>query len=306
MDEVLDWALAQRYLALWISGAAALLVVISGIVWWRAVYENPYNVYWGMLANSLSTSSVTKRSVEQSSGNDLNQYVTLTFGATNFAHGLTTLKNAASSVTTESIGTMQTDYVRYTNVQTSQKNKQGKTPSFSSVLNKWAKADAANTGSQSASAPFFIQAILGLAGGNIVPMANLPASQRGPLLDSLHKSVVFNVDMNNVQKSTFDGRPAYTYFVAVEPVAYVGFEKSLASDLGIKTLENVDPNSYQGQSAMNVQLVIDVRSHHLVKLVYPGGGHYETYGSYGVPAHITLPKATISDAELQTLLSSAQ
>jgi hypothetical protein len=308
MDEFLDYALTRKYLPQWIIAAAAALLVIFGSVWWTQVYEDPYNVYWGMIANSLSTGAVTKHVAEQTGSGNLNQNTTLNFGTKNLAFGRTTLKDSTSTVTTESIGTLQNDYVRYTGIKTAEKSKSGKNLDFSSVLGKWAKADVsgANQSGQSSSAPFFSQTLLGYYGGNLVPMANLPAGSRNNLIRMLHENAVFDTSFDTVQRKLVHGRPMYTYAVSIEPVAYVAFEQAFAADMGIKSLASVDPNSYQGDGAIKVNVVIDARSHRLAKIIYPGASHTESYGSYGVPVQKSLPKTTISDARLQQLLTSLQ
>ena len=305
MDDFYEQVVARRFVPLGLCIAGLLLIIISSIIWWTQVYENPYNVYWGMLANSLSTASVTKHVTELTSDNDLDQYISLNFGADNVAYGKTTLTDPQSSVTTESIGTMQSDYVRYTSISSSTSTN-GKSPSFSTVLGKWAKANVQNAPSEDGSAPFFVQTMLGIAGGNLVPIANLPDASRQSLLQLLHQSVIFNTSFSNVGKSIVDGRPMYTYTVAVEPVAYVAFEKSFASTVGIKALEEVDPNDYQGDSPIAVKFVIDARSHRLAAIDYPGTRHTESYSSYGVPYKVTYPESTITDARLQQLLGDAQ
>lgn len=306
MEDFFDRAFTRRYLPGWLVAGGVLLLIISGFVWWTQVYENPYNVYWGMLANSLTTTSVTKHVVENSNGNHLDQYIGQQFGTNTLAYGRTTLATSSSTVKTEAVGTLQNDYTRYTDIQTKQKGKSGKPLDFSKVLGKWAQAPAANTASMSSSAPFFIQTLLGLGGGNLVPMADLSAAQRQSLLTQLHNSVVFDTSFSNVQQHKLNGRPVYTYSVNVEPVAYVGFEKAFAADVGIKALEQTDPNSYQGQQAIQVQLTVDVRSHQLAEVSYVGQQHQEFFSSYGVPLNVKIPKATISAQTLQNLVSQIE
>lgn len=307
-DHLLDSAFQRKYLPHWLVAGGILLLLIAAFVWWTQVYENPYNVYWDMLASSLATSSDTKHIVENSNGTRLNQYISQQFGASSIAYGRTVLSNAASTVTTESYGTMTHDYVRYTGIKTKQKNKVGTTPDFSKVLNKWAQAPVSNVAAQSnsSSTPFLTQTILGLGGGNLIPIADLSPAQRQNLLTQLHQDVVFDTSFNNVQKQKLKGRSVYVYTVNVEPVAYVGFEKSFAADLGLHTLDNIDPNSYQGQQPIQVELSVDVLSHHLVEINYGSSQHQEYYASYGVPINVATPKATISEQTLQSLVSQAQ
>jgi len=305
-DDFWTVILTRRYVPHWLFGGGFLLLVISAFVWWTQVYENPYNVYWGMLSNSLAVSSVTKYVTEQTTAEGLNQYIALNFGTHNFAYGRTVLKDSTSTVTTESIGTLQNDYVRYTSIVTSAKNARGQRPNFSDVLGKWGKDEVVNTNMQTESTPFFTQVMIGLSGGNIVPMANLSEQQRQSLLLLLHQNVVFDTSFDNVGKSKTDGRVVYTYAVDIEPVAYVAFEKVFASYIGIKSLENLNPNDYMDDAPIRVDLLVDARAHRLAGIVYPGTKHTEAYSGYGVPVAVSIPTKTISDGALQDLLGRAQ
>lgn len=305
MEGIAKSMFALKYLVHWLVAGGVVLLAIAGIIWWRAVYENPYNVYWGMLSNSLVTSSVTKHIAQTGGGNLLDQTITMEFGTPNLAYGQTTLQNSASKVTTETISTLKSDYVRYIKLEAKQPSKGTKAPDFRPVLGKWAKADASATG-QSKTTPFFVQLLLGVDGGNLVPFADVPGSAQHQLLDMLHQNVVFNASFDDVQKRLEHGRPVYTYKVAVEPVAYVAFEKAFGSALGITALQNVDPNNYQGQPATTVELSIDAWSHRLEAVTYPGTNQVETYGSYGVPVRVSAPQKALSAAQLQYLLTHPQ
>ncbi|HSW79823.1 MAG TPA: hypothetical protein VLG47_03535 [Candidatus Saccharimonadales bacterium] len=306
MDEFFTEALKIKNLAWYLVGGGIALLIIFGVIWWNMVYQNPYNVYWGMLSNSLSTSSVTKHLTQKSGATSLDQLIAFNFGTQNYAYGRTVLKDPVSTVHTESIGTIKNDFIRYTNIETKQKNRKGKTINFSPVLGKWAKADAVNAPAQNGSAPFFIQSVIGLAGGNTVPIVNLPEQQRESLMKLLHDTDVYKTDVNKVKKKVVDGKMLYTYDVSVEPVAYVAFEKQLANDLGIKTLSQIDPENYASQDAIKMNFVVDAHSHRLSAIKFQSSSHTETYTAYGMPPRTDIPKTTISDTKLQELLTSVQ
>lgn len=287
-----------------VSGAVIFLVALG--FWWTKVHQDPYNVFWGMMENNLSSAGVTKHVAQTSDGTTLEQYLASSFGAENTVHALTTLKSSKSTVKTESVGTPSKDFVRYTAVNTNEKAASGETFDFSSILNKWASNKVENSSNTQAPTGLFTQSSLGLMGGNLFPFANLPRDTRQDLLRRLHNEDIFTTSFDKVKKERKNGRPIYTYDVNVEPVAYVGFEKAFAQALGLKFLDNVDPNNYQGQSAIKVTISVDAWSHQLVGVNYPGQEHTETYTSHGVAAAVAEPKATISGAQLQGLLGQIQ
>jgi hypothetical protein len=297
--------LLRSPIVLLFAGGVLIFVVASGF-WWTKVHQSPYNVFWGMVENNLSTPGVTKHVTQYSNATGLDQTLVSTFGAQNAVHALTTLKTNKSTVKTETIGTPSDDAVRYTSVNTTQWSKSGKPFDFSKILGKWAIGKVDNSSDTRATAGLFAQTSLGLMGGNIIPQANLLPADRRDLLKRLHNEVVFDVPYGQVKKSRHGGRSIYTYDVNIQPVAYVGFEKVFAHDLGLKALDGVEPNNYQGQSAIKVTLSVDAWSHQLVGVDYPGQNHHEAYSGYGVVAPTVLPKATISSTALQSLLGNIQ
>jgi|ERR1035437_2462699 hypothetical protein len=292
---------AHKYIIrkLYLVGFA--LLIISGFVWWLKVYENPYNIYWDMLKNSLETTGVTKHVTEESNNTTLDQYIMFNFGTSNLAHARTSLKNSSGTVTTENIGTIQNDYVQYVSVAASSGNKQD----FSKVINKWAMRTVTNDNTNT-DPSFFIQTVVGFDGGNVIPIANLPVESRSVLLDQLHNDVIFNVSFDKVKQQIVHGRPIYNYPVSIELVGYVAFQKAFAKEMGIKALDAVDPNSYQGKDAINVQFLIDGWSHELTGIVYPGVKHTETFNNYGIRTNVTEPKTTISTQALQALFANTK
>lgn len=289
---------------LWTGGA--LVVIVAALFWWTKVYQSPYNVYWGMLENNLSTAGVTKHITQDSNGTQLDQTLASTFGTQNAVHAVTTLKSAKSTVKTETISTPTKDSVRYTDIKTDQKTKLGKPFDFSPILGKWAANDVKNSNDLRATSGLFVQTSLGIMGGNLLPQANLPAKDRKDLLKRLHDEVIFDTSYTQVKKTRQNGRPIYTYTVNIQPVAYVGFEKAFAKYLGLKALDDVDPNRYQGEAAIKVSVSVDAWSHQLAAVDFPSQKHHETYTSHGVSAPVSTPEATITGPELQSLLSKIQ
>lgn len=303
MDEnVLDSAFQRKYLPQWFFAGGIILLIVSAVVWWTQVYENPYNVYWDMLANNLSTTSYTTHIKGSGNGTNIDQYTAQQFGANSLVYGRTTLSTATNTVKNESIGTLTTDYIRYTEIKTSQKK-----ANFSNELNKWAKESSPNVAaSNSRSSSVFTQTLLGFGGGNIIPIADLAVSQRAYLIDQLHRNNIFTTTFKNVPKSTVNGQPVYVYTVTVEPVAYVAFEKQFANELGIHALDRANPNDYQNQQSFQVELSVGIRSHHLEEVSYVGTQHQIYYTSYGVPLNMKVPVTTMSIQTLQNLISQSQ
>lgn len=297
---------ALKSLPLWLTVGGILLLVLSAWLWWTFVYKNPYNVFWGMIDNNLKTASATKQISEVGGSSRLDQTVAMNYGANNNVYVLTTIKNGDSTVKTTSIGTLKDNYQEYTSIKTSQKNKNGQAFKFDEVLNKWAKQPIDNASASDSQGSLFSQTVLGPEGGNVLPMGNFSETTRSQLVKNLQDNDVFTVSYSGAQAKTENGRPVYIYNLNVEPVAYIGFEKMYAKAMGLKALDNIDPNQYQGSQAIKLAVTVDIRSHQLKKIAYTGTTHSETFSSYGVAHQVVLPRATITSSQLQSLLQKAQ
>jgi hypothetical protein len=209
------------------------------------------------------------------------------------------LDQGQAVITTESIGTLQNDFVRYLDIKTDQKNSSGSSFDFSNVLSVWGKSgDNKEAGEE---AQLFSQTVLG-----VVPIANLPLSARQELLRQIQNDKVYTVDYGTVKRAKSNGRPVYTYDVTVEPVAYINMLKTFAHSLGLTQLDQVDSSQYANTPALKFSFEVDVWSAQLTKVTYIESNRTETYSAYGARALVNQPKDTITLEELQTRLQSIQ
>lgn len=277
-----------------------ILLLVAAVAWWRVVYSSPRNVFNRMLAQSLSTSAVTKNVSQNDPQQQLEQVVTFRTQPSAEVQARNVLQQGPGTViTTESIGTQETDFVQYTNITTDQKSLSGKPFNFSSVIGFWGRSD--NASPETGGAQLFNQSLYG-----VVPFANLPQSARRNLLDQIYTSDVYKVDVNTVKKQLVNGRPVYAYDVTVLPVAYVGMLKTFAQSLGRKDLDHVNPTQYANSAALKFVFEIDVWSGQLRKVTYVGSDRSEVFGSYGTRVRPTIPTESIPINELQNRLQQIQ
>jgi hypothetical protein len=287
---------------LYMFAIGAIILVLSGWLWWSKVSVNPQRVFSAMLSQSLSTQGVTVNVAQVNSNQSVaDQYIQFQLGGVNMAHAVSVLSQNTTIVHTETIGTPNTDYSRYTSIQTSQKNKNGQAIDFSKVLNVWSKTPT----SQSAQSSFLSQAILGVElplGSIPVPIGNVNPDQRAALLKEIRNDRVYDIDYSKVKKQTRQGRLLYTYSVKMQPVTYVHLMQQFAKAVGLHDLDSVDPDSYSGSQPFTMQLTVDAHSTHLVSASAPSGFGV-SYTGYDLPVTIKEPTNAISNTELQRRLS---
>ncbi len=270
--------------ALVIGGA--LLYVISGLMWWNGVYLNPQRVFDDMLANNLSTRSVTKNITLEASGEQLTQTVRLQLGEANAAFWLVTAKYDGNSVTTESVGTPQADYVRYTKIES---NNQEAIKQYKSALNQWAKSIAPTE----TAGGLFQQALLDINYAPVPPVGYVMPDSRNQMLKFIREHNIFRPDYETVRTVAVGNRQAFEYTVMVEQAPYVRLMQSFEKNFGYNTLSDVSATQYQGQPADKIVMAVDKLSHQLVRVSYERTGYTETFSGYGIAQPIQIPSRTI-------------
>ena len=276
----------------------AVALVLAGVfAWWQFIWQSPARVFDDMLAGNLQTTSVTKTISVGNGTQSVDQTVRLQMGGTNAADWLVFAKQNGTSVGTESIGTPTAGYLRYIQINTGTKHGLD----FSGVTNVWGKSDGKTDASLG---DLYSQTLLDITSAPTLPIGNLSAGARENLLAFNRDEKVFTPDFGKVKQETVGQRPVYTYSVAVRLQSYVRLMQLFAHDVGLKSLDTVDPNQYAGLSPVTITVSVDRLSHQLVKISYGNSGFLQTYGDWGLLTPITVPSHTITTTELQQRLQS--
>lgn len=284
----------QRRLIAGIVLLAVVLLAGSSWGWWHYVRSHPRRVFMAMLANNLQTTGVTRHLVQATEAQTLDQMVQLATEPDQLVHSRTVLSqtgNVEAAVVTESWGTPTTDYVRYLDVITSQRTKDGQELDFSTIKNVWGQShhpDGTTNGE------LYSETILGA-----FPLANLPAPERQKLLKFINDQAVYEVDYNRVERTKSGGRPRYTYHVRVKPETYINMLKQFGEYIGLTQLRDVDASAYQNAQPFNLEVTVDVWSRQAVAVTYAEAIREERFSSFGLRAGGELPTATIDIDELQ-------
>ena len=298
----MDWLIEKMFLypRRTISIVVALVVVVGGFAWWQFIWQDPQRVFDDMIAGNLQTMSVSRTIVAGNANQSIDQTIRLEMGSTNAADWLVMAKQNGASVTTESIGTPTSGYIRYVTIAPS-KQAIGKQPNFTSILNTWAQADGKTDANLRT---LFAQSLFDITSAPTPPIGNLPDNQRENILAFIRNEKVFMPDYNAVKTETIGSRGVYTYVVTVPLAAYVRMMQAFAHDLDMNVLDTLNPEQYVSLQPIKVTMSVDRMSHQLVKLAYGNGGYVQTYGDWGQVTPITLPAHTITTTELQSRLQT--
>lgn len=274
------------------SGAillAVVLLAVGGWLWWKYIFINPDRLMSDMLNRSLSTASVSRLTSQLSPRSSAKQAIRLNYVPQPFSHSVTEIIQASQQsktlVTTETIGTQTTDFVRYKDIQIT-----GSKSDTKDIVNVWAsqKADASKN-----ERPTFLDQ----AGLALVPFGNLNDSDRQKLVNEIESKKVYSFENSKVVWN--NARPQIVYSVNITPSSLISVLKTYSDMTGIGNKEQLNPADYEGSQKLSVTFTIDAISRQLVNISYPDSGRNELYGGYGVRDNIAIPKDTISIEALQ-------
>lgn len=282
--------------------AAAIVVLVSLWTWWQYVYTSSDRTFWGMMNRNLMTNAYGKVTDQSADGDQVRQASAFDYASQQRVAGQTLLNRGTGDqythVVTDTVGTPGTDYVRYTEIKTGQKDENGNPLNFSQVEGVWGVADSGSpTGGQ-----LFGDMALG-----ILPIARLDADQRSNVMNSIRTSNAYSI--NNVTEKTtnFLGRKSYTYDVTVHVRGYVTALKQFATATGMKNLDTIDPATYSEDREAKLLITVDSWSRQVTKVEYPDSGRVEDFAGLGSVQRLAeVPTKTITVDELQQRLGQVR
>ena len=287
---------AKSYIYLYAIGIVVLGV--TGALWWKRVYTDPGRVFWGAVANNLTVSAATAELTRSSTSQKLVQQAQFDVNARPLSRFYTIISQDADAVRvkTESLGTSEADYNRYTEI------KSNKPLATTDVVNVWAKTNnAKETGSQ-----LTTQALVGPAlGAYLVPFGNLSADRRDEIVSEMKRNTLYKFTTGEVKKETRGHRPVYIYKIEIQPVAYVQAIQQVAQAMGVHDADELNPSDYVGMEPLKGTITVDVLSRQIIATSDESGYTYR-FGSIGVPVWVSAPQQTISGDELRKRLTNLQ
>ncbi len=275
------------------------LLASSGYYWYNNVLTDPTRTMSDVLDKSLQTTSVYRTIDQTNNQNSVTQSLYLSFTPKIYAKSVTHLEESGSagnsSVTTETLGTTDADFVRYNAIDISSRNSAKQ--NFDNVLNVWGKRQPPKDDPQPAS---FLNDALFVA----VPFGNLTSDQRKQLKDEINKVNLYQIAKTETKFQ--NGRPVMNYTIDISPQALVQVLAKYVEITGVGNSKDLDPARYEGASTTQITIQVDLLSRHLNKIEFLESGRTETYGAYNLQQDVSLPTQTIEVDELQNRLTEIE
>lgn len=273
------------------------LIILSGWLWWTKILINPDRVLNDAISKNLQTNSVTRRIVQDTNGQIVDQTSYVSFFAPTITSDTVSKfsqrgsNNQTTVLTTNTIGTSKADFIQYESVQGAE-NLPG-AENFQKLTGIWAKKDGSNgTGGLS----FLNESLFSL-----VPFANLSNSDRDELIKLINEKNLYKY--SNAERKSENGRQVYVYDVKINPADLIEVISKYTEMTNAADPAQFNPDDYKGAAPVPVQFTVDIVSRNLTKIDYGGSaGRTEIYSGYNLFRNIDIPKNTITIEELQQRL----
>ncbi|HEX8182491.1 MAG TPA: hypothetical protein VF575_02705 [Candidatus Saccharimonadales bacterium] len=256
--------------------------------------SDPSELFYQALQQNLEDKGLTCTITETVGTTTSRQSIALDLASKQQARSTLRAAAPSRSVELEEIVVPSGNFIRYTNITSTDKNAAGKTPDFQKVLNVWGKVDTSKQ-----AATLFGQTALGNC---IVPLAHLTTKQARDLTAELQKNTVFKTNMSASTVQKTDTTSYRIYQIAVQPRPYIDFMKRVAKAYGLKDLDTVSAASFDTKKAENMKFYVDTSSGRLAKIEYAAKSRSVVFSDYGVVSEVAAPSKYIAANELQKSL----
>lgn len=270
-------------------------LILAGWLAWSKVIIDPNRVLADALNNSLRTPSVTREVIQDQGTSGVEQVSYISFRYPNPNANTKTViyqtisNNTTASVETETIGTNDFDYVRYTGIK--EAGGEDGTGGLGDLIGIWARRGGSENNVPGGDLTFFNEGLF-----SIIPFGNLDKQSRDTLLGLMGEKNLY--EYTSAERKFDNKRLVYVYNFNINPADLVEILRHYMELTGNGDPTQLDPAEYEGAPPIQIQVTVDVLSRQVTNIKYPQG-RTESYGGYGLYRPVNIPLETISIEDLQ-------
>lgn len=291
---------SQKYVLVTVLVFAVLAFCASGWLYWTKVFADPDKVLSASISKNLSTNSITRHVVQADSSGGIEQTSRISFFASEAtAQSKTELTQKVSAirdtkVTTETIGTKSTDFVRYVSLEGA--DGVPGADNLKKLLGTWAKKES--NPEQGTSTDFLNEALFG-----IVPFGRLDEASKKQLIDMINEKNLYKY--SSAKKEMKNMRPVYVYRMSINIEDLVQILSEYARITGLADPSQFNSEDYKGSPPISVDLTIDILSRNLTGVTYNATNRTEEYSGWNIYSPADLPNDAIPIEELQKRIENS-
>lgn len=271
-------------------------LVLAGWLTWSKVVVDPDRVLSDTLNNSLRTPSVTRQVVQNQGTSGVEQVSYISFrqpdpnANTKTVIYQATSNNTTASVETETIGTNNSDYVKYTGIK--EAGGEDGTGGLGDLIGTWAQRNNEdNNSALENKLTFFNEGLF-----SIIPFGNLDKQSRETLIGFINDKNLYQY--TSAERKFDNNRLVYVYSFNINPADLVDVLRYYMELTGNGDAAQLDPSEYENAPPIQIRATVDILSRQVSAIQYPQG-RVENYGGYGLYRPVNLPSQTIPIEDLQ-------
>jgi hypothetical protein len=274
---------------------AIILAFGTSIFWYKDIYMSHERRFWLAIDNSMSTDSVVRTLTSGGTGNEVVQDNRFYFSPQNLAESRVGFSNISAtvktSVVTEGISTLQSQYSRYVSFQTNDPRPDGTIPSLDSVLGQWSGQSASGEGLEEARLNYVSELV------TLAIFGNFDATYRNEVIRTLKENSVYDVSFDKTIDEAVDGFDVLLYPAKVKLKAYAGQLQNSFIQAGLGEFPPLDPDNYREDATIAVTIAVRKKDNAIVGIKF--GDRQEKYTNYGVQKRIVEPVPAFTPQELE-------
>lgn len=273
---------------------AAALVALGWLAWTKIIIDSD-RVLSEALNNSLRTPSITRKVVQNQGTSGVEQVSYISFRQPDPSANTRTViyqatnNNTTASVTTETIGTNNADYVRYTDIK--EAGGDDGTGGLGDLIGAWAQRNDNGEAVPGGNLTFFNEGLF-----SIIPFGNLDKESREGVLSLIESKNLYQY--TSAERKFSDGRLVYDYSFNINPTDLIEVLKYYMDITGNGDPAQLDPAEYENAPPIQIIVTVDVLSRQVTAIQYPQG-RIENYSGYGLYRPVEIPSETIPIEQLQ-------
>ena len=274
---------------------ALLLGIVATTFWYNELFMTNERRFWNAIGNSMSTQSVVRTLTNGGSGNQVVQQNRFFFGEETLAESRVEFTNRSAtvdtSVATEGITTLDSQFSRYVAFETNEAREDGSVPNLDGLLGLWSGETVGEDGLEEARLNYVSELV------TLAVFGNFDSAFRSSVVEAFRDNDVYQFDVNTVQEVVENDEVLLSYGVSVGLRAYAEQLQRSFMQAGLGDFPPLDPENYREDSRISARFLIRPEDNTLRGIQF--GDRNETYANYGVIKDIEIPTPVLTPEELE-------
>lgn len=273
-----------------------IIALVGSYLWFTRLYLTDERRFWIAIENSMSLPSVTRELQSGGSGNQVVQSQQFFFSPNQVVASRVTFDQISAtestSVITEGLSFLDTQYSRYTEFSTNQRTQDGAAVDIDSLLGKWEENAVPQEALEQARQAYVSELV------TLVIFGNFDSEYKRSVLERMQQEGVYEINPNSINHDEFEGEDSLIYNVSVKIKPFVELLNDSFEYAGLGDFPPLDPSGYSDDAPpLPAQIIVNKRQNTITGVSF--GTRQERYSGHGIIKDVNRPTAEFQSGELE-------